>query len=418
MLSPAEKSLVLRDHSLPGLGLLLDDERLSGWVADLLGQEVCAQRRHLRYKPGTSCDLHVDVGGRPLLVSAHPPLDEAKHAKTRARSGTAMIGSEPGLGVLVATPAADRDLRGLALLYDDGGRAHLLDRLFGEGQLVHADAELTMVRYKPRRRWVGLLTARDDHQVLLRVFRRDTAPSAAVGLCALQGGIPRTPRLLGLDRRYGVVAVEFLPGQPVHDGQVAAFGQAGAALARLHRRNEPSLPDRLLAAEASAVHATSRHLGVLLPALAAAATRLAEEITARLEQMVEIRVPVHGDFSADQAVVGPNGEVGLIDLDSAGLGDPAADLGCAAAALGADVVLGELTESERGARQDALHDGYLRAGGPAAADRVAVHTAAHLLRRTIEPFRLGLTPSWPAAAHDLLSRAEETISPPASRRLR
>ena len=83
---------------------------------------------------------------------------------------------------------------------------------------------------------------------------------------------------------------------------------------------------------------------MLLPELTERAADLAERIAGRLSGLAPVRVPVHGDFSADQAVLGPDGVAGLIDLDSAALGDPAADLGCAEAAMIAGVLLGQLTD--------------------------------------------------------------------------
>lgn len=416
MLPSAEEAIVLQDPGLPGLRLLLDRERLSDWISDLLGEDVAAERRHLRYKPGTSCVVHVEAAGRALLVSALPPSDQVKHAKTHERAARAVLGAEPGIGVLVSTPAADRDLPGVAALLDPNRRPRLLERLFG-GNLDRA-AEPSLLRYKPHRRWVGLLPARHGRQVLLRAYRHHAVRPAAAALATLADGTPRTPRLLGWDRRRAVLAAEFLPGDPVHDahdGGGAVFERVGVAMAALHRRRDLRLPERSLGAEAEMVHGTARHLGVLLPELSGRAGELADRIALRLDSLPELRLPVHGDFSADQAVLMPDGQVGLIDLDAAGLGDPAADLGCAAAALARDVALGELTEAGRAIRLVALHDGYRSAGGPADPGRVSVHAAAHLLRRTVEPFRLGLTEDWPRAAEDLLTRAEATLSEPARR---
>src|SRR5699024_1419777 len=64
MLPPAEQSLVDRDPDLPGLALLLDRDRLTRWLGSLLGRSVTVRRHHLRYKPGTSCVLHVQASGR------------------------------------------------------------------------------------------------------------------------------------------------------------------------------------------------------------------------------------------------------------------------------------------------------------------------------------------------------------------
>lgn len=415
MLHSAEESLATRDPVLRGLRMLLDDELLGAWVSQLLERETRVRRRHLRYKPGTSCIAHVDADGQPLLVSAHRPVDRAKHSKTRERAGSAVIGTDPELGVLVGTPAADRDLSGVTLLSDVRRRPQLLERLLATDTIAVPADEPVLLRYKPHRRWVGVLPFVVGRPVLLRAYRRGADERAAHALAAFADVKPRTPRLLGRDRRSGVLAVEFLPGRSGQDAGAPVFEQVGTALAQLHLAPSAQLPQRSLAAETVAARAASRYLGHLLPELAVPAALLAEQIGRRLGRLDVVSVPVHGDFSADQAVIGPDGEVALIDLDCAGLGDPAADLGCAAAALARDVVLGELSDADRAVRLAALHAGYRGTGGPAGAERVAVHTAAHLLRRTLEPFRLGLTDDWPRAARDLLAWAGDSLTEPTAR---
>lgn len=406
MLPPAEQSLVDRDPDLPGLRLLLDPAALTHWLSGLLGRPVTAQRRHLRYKAGKSCVLHVDAGGQALLVAATAPSEAAKHAKTLERSAGAIIGTAPDLQVLVGTPAADRDLPGVALLTDSGRRPLLLHRLLRTGPQVDTDAEPTLLRYKPHRRWVGLLPTHSGDHVLLRIQRPGPARAAAASLAALVAGEPRTPRLIGFYERRGVLAAEYLRGNPAQSAPAEQLRPVGRALATLHRRSCPALPEHPLSAEAQKVRAAGDQLGVLLPHLADRSAELGAVVADRLAALPEIRVPVHGDFSADQAVIGPEGQPGLIDLDSAGLGDPAADLGCAQATMTQDVLLGRVSDTEARHRFTMLQTGYTDAGGPAHADRVAVHLAAHLLRLTAEPFRLGLTCDWAQAAEALLTEAE------------
>ena len=406
MLPPAEASIVARDPDLPGLRLLLDTDALTERLSGLLGRSVSVQRRHLRYKPGRSCVLHVDAEGQPLLVAATAPSEAAKHAKTLQRSAGAIVGTVPELQVLVGTPAADRDLPGVALLTDPDRRPLLLHRLLHTGPHVDPSAEPRLLRYKPHRRWVGLLPTLSGDSVLLRIQRPAAARTAAAALAALVAGEPRTPRLIGFYDRRGVLAAEYLRGQTAQDAPAERLPAVGDALARLHRRTCPALAEHDSRAEPQQVRAAAAQLGVLLPELTERAADLAERIACRLSGLAPVRVPVHGDFSADQAVLGPDGVAGLIDLDSAALGDPAADLGCAEAAMIAGVLLGQLTDAERDQRLAALHTGYTGAGGPAAPERVQVHLAAHLLRLTAEPFRLGQTPAWPEAATALLAQAE------------
>lgn len=412
MLGPAEASIVARDPQLPGLRLLLDEQRLADWVSEQLGRPTLVRRRHLRYKPGTSCVVHLDAGGRPLLVSARRRDEVAKDDKTRERAAAgSLVGAHTGLGVLAGSPIIDRDLPGVALLADRERRTRLLAR-WPVAEIADPDLEPVLLRYKPHRRWVGVLPGRDGRGLLLRVHRPAVTAGAAAALLALQGTGVDVPRMVGQSRRRGVLAVEFVPGRTVHDAGPAGYEAAGAALAGLHRLGGDGLPKARVGADEQSVRAAAEHLGLLLPEVAQRADRLAHRIIARMPAASAASaddVPVHGDFSADQVVVAPDGRITLIDLDSACLGAPGADLGCAAAALARDEALGRLTASEHDAALASLHEGYRDAGGPATSEPVAVHTGAHLLRRAVEPFRLGLTPAWPDAALDLLVRAEAAL---------
>src|SRR5699024_1794529 len=400
-------------------------------------------------KPGTSCVLHVEAGGRALLVAATARSEAAKHAKTLELSAGSIIGTDPGRQVLVGTPAADRDLPAVALLADPAHRERLLGRLLRHGPVVDRSVEPVLLRYKPHRRWVGLQPAATGGQVLLRVQRPAATQAAAGALAALAEAAPRTPQLLGCHPRRGALAAEHLPGTTAQEAPADTAAQVGRSLAALHQHPGRVLPELGRDVEVEQVRAAADQLAVLLPDLADRAHHLADQIAAELAGPGQQHSGVHGDFSLDQAVVGPDGpaalihlgaaglglagrgpehsgvhgafsldqagigpdgQAGLIALDAAGLGDPAADLGCAAAAMTRDVLLGHRTETDQQHRLAALHQGYAAAGGPARADRVRVHTAAHLLRLTAEPFRLGQSAAWPDAAAGLLTRAENVAA--------
>ena len=87
----------------------------------------------------------------------------------------------------------------------------------------------------------------------------------------------------------------------------------------------------------------------------------------------------HGDFSMDQVVVDDDGELGLLDWDRAGRGNPAGDLASAIAA-----------ESEETATS-AILTGYTRVL-PVPRD-LDWQLASARLQRLAEPFRLA-SPTW------------------------
>lgn len=419
MLLPADRALVLRDPALPALGLLLDEEGLATWLADQRGIPVRWSTRYLRYKQGTSCliagDLETPEGTRHCFASAHASdaLEKVTKSLRRAPAGS-VLGTDPARGLVVATPPADRDLPALARLDDERRRRRLLRGLIGDRSGVR-DAELRTLRYKPQRRWVGVVRLRHGPTMVLRVYRPGEARRAveAIRACSVGAG---TPALIGADESRGVAAVEHVQGAVLsgtsgagESGDLAAVRSAGSALARLHSSRDVVLHGRGTA-EADAVLLAADQLVALLPDQADDVRALSAKVAGRLLNTAQVRLPVHGDFSLDQVVVDQAGMARLIDLDEAHLGDPESDLACVAAALARDTVLGNVSAGLATSSLEALREGYADVVAPPDEERLAVHTAAHLLRRAVEPFRLRQTADWPEAAGELLTRARQIVT--------
>lgn len=416
MLSSADLALAGHDPALPGLGVLLDQQELGTWLSAATGTPMRLRTSYLRYKYGTSCVLagHLDTaqGPLPCLVSAYNGDDVPKLAKTleRAPRGS-VLGLDLTTGLVATTPAADRDLPALARLDDDARRRRLLRAVLGDRRGLRG-ARLETLRHKPHRRWVGLVDLGHGDRAVLRVYRPAEARRAthAIEVC---GGLDvPIPALLGADSRRGVAAVDYVPGEALsqraangHAGTHAGFRAAGVALGRLHTSGDVSLRGMPRAGEAHAVRAAATQLTVLLPDEAEDVRHLASTLAGRLLALEPVRVPVHGDFSAEQVVVGDDDTATLIDLDAARLGEPASDLACAAAAVARDVAIGRLADDAATSCLHALHEGYAAVATPPDDQRLAVLEAAHLFRRAVEPFRLRQTQDWPDAARQMLERA-------------
>lgn len=412
MLSPADRALALRDPALPGLQVVLDREALS----ELVGCPVTP--RYLRYKPATSCVVAARMAtGDDVLVTAYAVAGEAKAVKTVMTAPGAVLARDTTRLLLATRASADRDLPALARLADLDTCRRLLRRLLDEPG--RDDVQLSTLAYKPHRRWVGLAHV-GERDVVLRSYRRRDAARAAEALQQLHRTGPPTPALLGQDLRVGLLAVQHLPGSDLaHALATGAAGAlqvraAGAALAALHTSGASRLPGRLAADDIAAVQAAADHVAVLLPHLAAAAHRLAEQLSRELADLPAVRCALHGDFSLDQVVLqGPG--LSLIDLDRAAVGHPAADLGSAAAAL---AVAGPSDVDGSRRLLEAIEQGYQQVAPLPAAHARAVHTAAALLQRAVEPFRTRRA-DWPdevrllvEAAHHALPPRPGAVSPP------
>jgi aminoglycoside phosphotransferase (APT) family kinase protein len=318
----AEPSL-LADPAVPGLALLLDDARLRSWL-DERGQHLL-RRRYVRYKPGTSAvvGLQLESGGAfALAVSAEgrPKLDKLQG---RAADGD-MLAMDREHQVLLATVWGDRDLPALADL----------SRAVGRVLPAAGPHELATLVHKPQRRWVGLVHAPAlAGPVLLRAYRRNRAADAAQRLKLAQhvGGAVGVPRLLGRSARYAALAVQYVPGRTLHAALATGPARSevvdtGRALAAVHGQSPAGMPTTDLADPA----ATVQLVGAVLPHLRHRVDDLLVALESRRPPVTEPTV-CHGDFSLDQVVVDPAGALAFVDWDRGGAGVPAADLGSAVA---------------------------------------------------------------------------------------
>lgn len=414
VLSPADAALAERDPALPGMATVLD----AGAVLDTVRAvapgppATGARATYVRYKPGTSC-----VVGYRLATSAGPVL---AYAKAHAHGDTAKLGKawrkqapDPALdwgvlalepeAVLVATAFSDRDLPAMAALADPRRREALLRRLLpGHPDVWHAVP--TALRHKPERRWVGVVELDGERVALLKAYRTGDVRHARAGQRALAGSRARP---LGWSGRLGVLASGWVPGPTLAEtlacGAGADVAAVGAALARIHGI-DASLPtvtagDRLAAAVTAA-----DALASVAPELGARAHRVAARAGRHLAAMPPVATVVHGDFSADQVVVGP-GSVAIIDFDGAGVSDPATDVASFAADLERAEIERRLPRGRAAEITAELVEGYRAAGGREVEGRVDAFRAVALLRLAVAPFRERYA-AWPDAAAAILARAE------------
>lgn len=339
---------------LPGLPMLLDDSRLRDWLAGH-GLTAPFRRRYLRYKPGTSAVLGLDLGGAPTFLLAVDPAGEPKLAKYRRAAPGAILAIDPGRRLLLARPAADRDLPAAAGL----------------------DPGLRTLAYKPMRRWVG-----ERSGTVLRAYRPGASTDTACRYRLVHAAGAPTAAVVAHDRSRALLTVAHLPGRPVRPEDLPAVGRALAALHGL------PVPARLPASGGPGWAASTEQARRLRPGLGPALARLRAAAGSAPPFRPSL---VHGDFSLDQVVV--DGErVRLLDLDRAGVGDPAVDVAGVAAELG------ELAEP--------FLAGY-REVAPLPALEVAVLRAS--LARLAEPFRT-CRPHWSSEIDDRVKGLVERIA--------
>lgn len=407
MLSPGDAWLVRQEPDLPGLGLLLDPERLQTELATRVPHQAVGKVHavYTRYKPHTSCLVayRIRTQGQENWAYATAYRRHAAEQLYTARpfdDPRAHIWHD--MAVVWRFFPADRKLRGLAHL----STHHLDAELAAALGLGETPLPLVPLRYKPERRFVGRVND-GDRCWSLRCYSRDeykTAKAAYHGLTHID---------LPLARRVGrakfayALALEWRTGQPLDMMATSSPGweAAGRVLRRLHGQSASKL-HQVAPAPSSGVDAVA----VLRPDQRERAAAIAARALFTLAASPAQTALIHGDFSADQCLVEPDGSVALLDLDNAAWGDPMSDLGSFAAYLDQAVALGIRDAAAAAQALEQCVAGY------AEEDRrhpLTLYHSAHfeaqrvlsLLRRAPEPFRYRHV-DWPKVCDAILSLAE------------
>ena len=383
------------DPRVTGAAVLTDADALAELLATT--DETLLRRPYLRWKPGTSCIAALDLASGPAYAAAYSAAASKKLAKTleQAPAGSVLLADQK-LCVLVARPSADRDLPALR---DLAGALARAQRHHPRGAISRADPSdaAQTLAYKPLRRWVGTLSSGARERYVLRAYRRGDLDRARRGLKTarkLLGGL--APEPAGHSRTWGLMVQAWVPGQPL-DHALAAWPDladtlptVGRMLAGVHQHEPSHSATRLAGAP---LDATAGLLGALDPDLGAWAARLAARLD-RCRRQDDDLVFVHGDFSVDQIVLGPDGPV-FLDWDRAGTGLAAVDLASLRAA-GLD--------AESWQR---VLDGYAEVRPlPGSLDW---YVAAALLERAAEPFRAGHR-EWRSETSRLLAEVQQLLA--------
>ena len=383
-------SPVLSDEAVPGAAAITDEVALAARL-EQVGERLL-RVGYLRYKPGTSLVAALGLASGPAFAYAVAPGSRPKLAKTiqQAPAGSVLI-DEPGTALLIARPAADRDLPALA------GLERFLARM---GLAPEAIRSRTDLAYKPQRRWVGRLDLADDRRLIARAYRPAdlTAALTAWQIAALADGPVLVPSVRATNRRRGLVVTSWLHGTPLDrllaDGPVSAgtLHEVGVGLARLHSAaSRPAGSVSALDERLAPVEAVANQLAQVLPEVHDRVRALVDRLAA-VGPTVDLEHPVHGDFSTDQVIVDAAGRIGITDWDRAGWADPAADLGSLRAA-GLDP-----------AAYDEVLSGY--AGVREVPTTVGWYLARARLLRLPEPLRQG-RPDWRAQVAARLTELEQ-----------
>ena len=441
----ADRDIVRRDPSLPGLGLLLDDEALLDCLQQRLPDAGIAalQVEYLRYKPASSCLARLRItrtdgtmlpafarvlpqGSRDwgwqsrrmnkrhrlgVPLSAHA-IDDALLLVARIEHDR-RITALPSLLATQHTAEEEATLAAFAATLPAGSLQPLPLRLSPQlrtlGLLLGGSGNglfgCLPLRYKPERRLVAQLLRDGEPVGLLRATTAQEHAGTAAGarLADALGGAS----LLAIDPRHHCVVSSWLPGAGLTpaDASRTTLQELGALLHELHHARSAAMPSRLrnrqqdMAAVRQAVDA----IGVLQPALADDARLLLRQLTHALSVASWQPRLTHGDMSLEHVIRAPDGRLQVIDWDNAALGDPMQDGGSLLARLAVDTLSMPAGQClDIAGAMTALADGY--GLDSQELKQLGWHVVGGMLRLMPEGFRTR-QPDWPLRMKDIMQQA-------------
>jgi hypothetical protein len=307
---------------VPALQVLLGDSAhdvlaAAGVAAGFTVDEVLVSQ--VRYVPGR----HVTVQYRTKLTEASGRHSAPALVATwgiDVPEGTPMI-SAGDITVAVWRFPRDPFLPGLAAALDQTAVVKLLTRLGVQTTSVRLRAR----SYRATRR--AVVEARGEAETIyMKVLRPSRIDALQTRHTSLAGHVP-IPHSLGWSRNLGIVAMQGLGGrtlrQAIEAGAVE-LPSPQALVALLDHFPEPG-PD---AAPVKGAYQRSGDHARLIGAVLPESSQQLEDLVSRVATATidEPSVAVHGDFHSSQVLVDAGRVVGLVDVDTAGVGQRADDL--------------------------------------------------------------------------------------------
>ncbi len=415
-----EQALIAADSQLPGLALLLDETQLLATLRQLtpFTHARTLRTRYLRYKPGTSCVLALEIDvedGEPQRWFAKA-MSQARftqswsHPKRQAMVSTGHPHAPLAIAdkaIMLQHPSQDRDIRYLSLFWDEQQRAALLQRWL-PGEADSGDINWRFLRYKPGRRCVVGIYRDATPLAVVRCASAKEYGTVLQG-CATGAALGQL-ELLGLDGHLRMTATRWTPGQSLDrllntTDMPELTRKAGKALAAVHGAAFTPALQRDREAILRPVWREQQSLAVIYPQMQMRFERCAALLEQHIGRFSAPSTVLHGDFSADQVVVAPDASLRIIDWDRSASGHPFNDPGTFIARLEMDVIEGLLSREQADCAREALLAGYCDVR-TISLDGLEWYIVQALLCLATEPFRQRAT-DWPQRTERLLTRVEQ-----------
>lgn len=412
---PADSSLIRRDAELPGLAVLLDVDTFATALQTSLPETNIQSIRstYVRYKRSTNCLVayELEVAGTKVPIYAKAFGANSWNKLQKFRNRTSVPGSL-GVGHLILETQGivvcffpnDKNLKQLPQLVNLDCKQLLREMFVTDLQLT----QLINLHYKPERRYVGQLRTDNHIQAVLKAYTKEDYPQAKINAQAFHAGtVLHIAPTLGYSDRDRLLALKWIPRLPLNDAIAQpqlndnTITLTGAALAEIHAQNPANLNILSRNAEAQSLLSIADDLSFIYPPIANLAQNLARQFAERLLALPQLTYPIHGDFNAEQVLLGEN-NVTILDFDRAVRSDPAADLGSFLARLERDNLCGDLSSYRLQKIKAALLQSYQ---APHLDNSIELYTAIALFQLACEPFRYRES-NWDEKTVAILQQAE------------
>ena len=391
---------VVSDPELPALEILLGPQ--AGPFLDAVLEGTGSRLRsytvsQVRFIPSKSVTVQyraklVSSTGRPEIVTFVATSGVA------TPDGVPVFAAE-GLEVAFWQFPNDPFLPGLASAADPDRVSDMLGLLGAPQESV----TLSTRAYRPGSRAVVEASGK-THRIFLKIVRPGRTAALQQAHTSLAQHVP-VPHSYGWSGDLGVVALQAMPGRTLRAALTARSSRVPTAadlVALLDRFPQPAGDARIIVGPHQRAVDHARLLDAVAPELA---TRVGA-IVGRLDAVAEESpIAVHGDFHSSQVLVNRDDIVGLVDVDTAGVGERANDL--------ANIVghLGTLALDSPARRGISDYGGILMRDFDKRTDPVGLRlrVSAVILGLATGPFRVQ-EGQWPKATERRVALAESWIT--------
>jgi tRNA A-37 threonylcarbamoyl transferase component Bud32 len=341
------------DSALPQRDLLLDIKEVARRFSAQLGSsgsiriESC-ERLRVKYSPGASLRaLHrIQIGDDSYLIAARA-FTGGRSKSVFERASKEAIAKKTVAGDFLLPVARDAELDAVYWTFPNDRKITKLSTLANPPESLsnicgRRWTHSRVVAYAPEKCVTAeCLSDKDELLAYVKIYSDDEQPGCHVyqkiaeSIGAAKSGL-RVPRVLAYSKQHRALLLEPIAGRPIADldgaERAIAFRRLGAELARLSLLPVSDSLPRFKRVEPDNLREAARIIGLVRPDVARLAVKLAEQLSKSHTALTDSTVWLHGDAHPKNGIFHDNG-VTLVDMDQAGTGAAAADVGSLLAAL-------------------------------------------------------------------------------------